>query len=69
MTGANGPRLIANMLYGLDHAIVPYPSPPRDNCEDPSKLPAAQYDDVYRPWGNNCIIGDPGNNGPNFATH
>ncbi len=65
-TGARGPRLKANMLYGLDHQLLPYDDAPRDNCEKPSKLTDAQYDNAVAN-GNNCIMGDTGNDGPAFA--
>lgn len=55
--------LALNIAEGLDHQLVPYPSAPADNCENPSLLPKAQLDDASTD-GNNCIQGSTGNDGP-----
>lgn len=63
-TGSRGPRLMANMLHGLDHTLVPYLDAPSDTC--PPEGAVAKHDDQIRD-GNNCIKGDTGNDGPHFA--
>ena len=62
-TGSRNNRLGLNFLHGLDHALHPYFNAPADNCEKPSLLADAQLDDEVRE-GNNCIVGDTGNDGP-----
>ena len=64
MGDRNG-RLLLNMLLGLDHQLLPHPNASQDSCESPS-LASSQHDDVFR-YGNNCIKGDTGNDGPKFA--
>lgn len=64
-TGSRGNRLLANMLYGLDHQLVPHPNATQDSCETPP-LANSQYDSAVQ-YGNNCIIGDTGNDGSKFA--
>ena len=58
-------RLMLNMLLGLDHQLLPHPNATQDSCESPV-LANSQHDDVYR-YGNNCIVGDTGNDGSKFA--
>ena len=60
-------RLELNMRLGLDHTLVPYSNAPSDSCEDPGGQAAAQFDDNPDRSGNNCILGDQGNDGPQFA--
>lgn len=61
--------LSLNIALGLDHQLVPYVPPsgvePTKEC-DPARggfLPGAVLDDVSQD-GRNCILADPGNNGP-----
>jgi hypothetical protein len=61
-------RFARNLALGIDHTIVPYEFPDgvtqRKQCDEPGNiLPGAQLDDQARD-GNNCIVGDTGNDGP-----
>ena len=66
--GTKSVRLALNMAVGLDHQLVPFvfaPSVPvQKTCEGSSgPIPGAKFDDVATD-GRNCIVGDPGNDGP-----
>ena len=66
--GTKQTRFARNLALGIDHTLVPYVFPTgvheQKQCDSPgSPLPGAQTDDVSRN-GNNCIIGDTGNDGP-----
>jgi Flp pilus assembly protein TadG len=66
--GAKQTRFARNLALGIDHLLVPYvfadAVPEQKQCDDPgSVLPGAQLDDIARN-GNNCIVGDTGNDGP-----
>jgi hypothetical protein len=66
--GAKQTRFARNLALGIDHTLVPYQFAPevseQKQCDSPqSLLPGAQLDNIYRN-GNNCIIGDTGNDGP-----
>jgi hypothetical protein len=66
--GAKQTRFGRNLALGIDHLLTPYVFPDgvgeRKQCDEPgSLLPGAQLDDQARN-GNNCIVGDTGNDGP-----
>jgi hypothetical protein len=66
--GSKQTRFGRNIALGLDHTLVPYVfaegETERKQCDEPGYvLPAAQLDDISRN-GNNCVIGDTGNDGP-----
>ena len=66
--GSKQTRFARNIALGIDHRLVPYVFPDgvteRKQCDEPgSPLPGAQLDDIARN-GNNCIVGDTGNDGP-----
>lgn len=59
-------RLAWNMAFGLDHQVVPFAGATEKQCAKANggdAVPGAQLDDVSRN-GNNCVIGDTGNDGP-----
>jgi hypothetical protein len=61
-------RFARNLATGIDHRLVPYVFAPdtqeQKQCDSPqSMLPGAQLDDIARD-GNNCIMGNTGNDGP-----
>lgn len=70
-TGVTGRdhALALNIASGLDHQLVPYVfapgAAPAKECVSPAGgiLPGAALDDVSLD-GRNCIVADPGNNGP-----
>jgi Flp pilus assembly protein TadG len=66
--GSKQTRFARNLALGIDHTLVPYEFPDgvtqRKQCDEPGNiLPGAQLDDEARD-GNNCIVGDTGNDGP-----
>ena len=66
--GSKQTRFARNLALGIDHRLTPYVFAPGDDeqkeCDAPgSILPGAQLDDLSRN-GNNCIVGDTGNDGP-----
>ena len=66
--GAKQTRFARNLALGIDHTLTPYAFAPevseQKQCDSPgSILPGAQLDDISRN-GNNCIVGDTGNDGP-----
>ena len=66
--GTKQARLARNIALGMDHELVPYVFAPgqvekKDCGSGATLLPGAQLDDTSRA-GNNCIVGDPGNDGP-----
>jgi hypothetical protein len=66
--GSKQTRFARNLALGIDHTLVPYTFADgvheQKQCDDPgSPLPGAQLDDIARN-GNNCIVGDTGNDGP-----
>jgi hypothetical protein len=66
--GAKQTRFAKNLAMGIDHLLTPYVFADgvaeRKQCDEPgSILPGAQLDDISRN-GNNCIVGDTGNDGP-----
>jgi Flp pilus assembly protein TadG len=66
--GSKQTRFARNIAKGIDHTLAPYvfpdSVPERKQCDEPSSpLVGAQLDDIARN-GNNCIVGDTGNDGP-----
>jgi Flp pilus assembly protein TadG len=66
--GSKQTRFARNIALGIDHMLAPYVfaegQTERKQCDEPGYvLPGAQLDDMSRD-GNNCIIGDTGNDGP-----
>ncbi|MGY2875441.1 hypothetical protein ACVW00_002631 [Marmoricola sp. URHA0025 HA25] len=66
--GSKQTRFARNIALGIDHRLVEYKFPDavaeRKQCDEPaSPLPGSQLDDTARN-GNNCIVGDTGNDGP-----
>lgn len=66
--GAKQTRFGRNIAKGIDHVLAPYVfadgETERKQCDEPGYvLPGAQLDDMSRN-GNNCIVGDTGNDGP-----
>lgn len=66
--GSKQTRFGRNLALGIDHLLVPYVFPSgmaeRKQCDEPGYLlPGASLDDVARN-GNNCIVGNTGNDGP-----
>lgn len=67
--GTKQARLAKNIALGIDHSLVPYVFAPgqseRKDCGAPEGglLLGAQLDNISQD-GNNCIVGDTGNDGP-----
>jgi hypothetical protein len=66
--GSKQTRFARNLAKGIDHTLTRYVFADgvheQKQCYDPgSPLPGAQLDDIARN-GNNCIVGDTGNDGP-----
>jgi Flp pilus assembly protein TadG len=66
--GSKQTRFARNIALGIDHTLAPYSfaegETERKQCDEPGYvLPGAQLDDIARN-GNNCIVGDTGNDGP-----
>jgi hypothetical protein len=66
--GSKQTRFGRNIALGVDHTLAPYVfadgETERKQCDEPGYvLPGAQLDDTARN-GNNCIVGDTGNDGP-----
>lgn len=66
--GSKQTRFARNLALGIDHTLVPYVFAEgmheQKQCDDPgAPLPYVQLDNVSRN-GNNCIVGDTGNDGP-----
>ena len=66
--GSKQTRFAENIAKGIDHMLAPYVfadgQTERKQCDEPGYvLPGAQLDDTPRN-GNNCIVGDTGNDGP-----
>jgi hypothetical protein len=66
--GSKQTRFKRNIAKGIDHTLAPYVfaegQTERKQCDEPGYiLPGASLDDIARN-GNNCIVGDTGNDGP-----
>jgi len=66
--GSKQTRFGLNIAKGIDHMLAPYEfadgQTERKQCDEPGyTLPGASLDDTARD-GNNCIVGDTGNDGP-----